>query len=258
MIPTNFESTKQIIRALVGRQLQQCEYRFCLYLIDQQFGYTEEKGVAGDSSSYGHIAKATGISPSSVKRAVKSLVERKIIIRELYATRYGNRYRFNAIDDWGSSNTDTGKGVYTHQAQAAPVDLPLPTVGPFPSTNPDTPVSSKTDTPPGISLNTGVVAELTPNSKASTVDNLSVENKSVNDSDASLTFFNNNDENDKNEGAEAIASYLRILKKSYPNLDVTKEFSLFREANPKIVDSKKIAQLFTEWCIGANEKKEDD
>ena len=99
-----------------------------------------------------------------------------------------------------------------------------------------------------------LVAVLTPNSKLSTVNNIS-----VNDSSASLTSFKNNkDKNDKDDDAKAIADYIELLSKSYPNLDVTKEFMKFNEAHPNVDNLNKIAQLFTEWCIDANERKDGE
>ncbi len=141
---TNFEKSKLITRALVGKRLSPSEWAFCIYLLDQQYGYKEDKGKDGDSSGYGRIANALHTSTASVKRAVKSLVSRRIIFREINATHFGNRYKFNEnTDDWASVNHDT-------------------------SIRNDTSTSSRTDT--------RVVSALTPNNRVSTLNNLSVNN----------------------------------------------------------------------------------
>jgi hypothetical protein len=95
---TNFEKTKLIIRALSRYKLTGCEYAVCLYLIDELYGYTGTKQV--ESSSYQHISTVIGFSPIRIKRSVKLLLLKNIIIKQPYATKYGNSYKFIHPDNW--------------------------------------------------------------------------------------------------------------------------------------------------------------
>ncbi|MBE3085655.1 MAG: hypothetical protein IMZ64_05495 [Bacteroidetes bacterium] len=84
-------------------------------MIDQQYGYTEEKGIDGDISGYGHIGKITGYKTNGIKKAVRLLLEKNIIEKEIFVNKYGNRYKFNPnVDEWITSiQTDTSTQIDT-------------------------------------------------------------------------------------------------------------------------------------------------
>ena len=94
---TNYEKTKLIIRALYGAKLTGCEASICFYLINELFGYKEKKT---DSSSYHHIAQAIHYSDRQVKYSIANLVNRRIVQRITYATKYGNSYAIYKPENW--------------------------------------------------------------------------------------------------------------------------------------------------------------
>ena len=119
MTATNFDTTKAIIRGLVRYKLTEVEYAFCLYLLDQQYGYGPEKGTKGDSSGYGHLSVKLFCTPSAVKKAVDRLLDMKIIIKEVRATRFGNRYKFNEnVELWRNRTKPTSKKKLTRRTDS--------------------------------------------------------------------------------------------------------------------------------------------
>lgn len=140
---TNFDRTKMLLRALSKMRLTGGQSAFTQYLLDQQYGYSADKGIDGDSSGYGHIGKNIDYNRRTVIRAVTGLCNRKIIVKELNATRYGNRYRFNEnTDEWIGSDTNVTSDIQ------------------------DTTTSDIQDT--------RVVTPMSPNSKVSTVNDTTV------------------------------------------------------------------------------------
>ena len=110
---TNFEKTKLVIRALSKRKLTGCEYAVCLYLLDELYGYKPKKV---DSASYSHIANVTGFQDRQVIRAIKSLLLKGIILKTLYATKFGNAYHFNKPDLWQQPMTLKSHQVMTQKS----------------------------------------------------------------------------------------------------------------------------------------------
>jgi hypothetical protein len=245
---SNFEKSKRIIKALVGQHLTAGEYSFCIYLIDQQYGYSSSKGLSGDSAGYGHISKITGFSADRIKTVVRLLTAKNIVLKENYATKYGNRYRFNEnYEEWHhdvARRTHKRKGVKKGSKTSATsiaedTGVVLPIIPPV-----------VLHTPPPV------VLPAIPNSKVSSVKNETVNDEAVDDKDAPPAFFRNN-RNNENTGVtdEQLAGYKDLLRKSYPNLDVTKEFQLFQDAYPNLKDNKQIALEFTVWLEDARNKE---
>jgi len=202
-LTTNYDKSKSIIRALVGKRLSSCEFAFCLYLIDQQYGYSADKGTDGDSSGYGHISKFINQNPRNIKRAVKSLVGKNIIIKELSATKYGNRYKFNEnLVQW------TGKVEKTSVNLTTGVNLDT-------SGENVTGGSGQNVTRDSGENVTGVVAKMSPNNKVSTVNDLSVNNQTVDDSTA-ITEFRNTPLKENKQGNEQ-GNATRDVRKAWGN-----------------------------------------
>ena len=88
----NYEYTKNVIRALINIRLTGCEAAICFYLLDELYGRTDGKKI--ESASYHHIAKCTNFEERQVRRAVKTLVQKQIVRKQVYATKFGNAYVF--------------------------------------------------------------------------------------------------------------------------------------------------------------------
>lgn len=246
---SNFEKSKLIIKALVGRHLTAGEYSFCIYLLDQQYGYSSSKGLNGDSAGYGHIGKITGFSADRVKTVVGLLTEKNIVLKEIYATKYGNRYKFNEnVKEWHNYvayGKRKRKGVKPDSKTSAT------------SIAEDTSVVLPIIPPVVLSTPPLVVLPVIPNSKVSSVKKETINDEAVDDKESLPAFFRNKNQN---EGTgipdNQLAAYKEILCKSFPSLDINKEFQLFEQAYPNLKDNKQIAEKFTAWLVDAqNEKK---
>ena len=94
---TNYENTKHIIKALLKQRLTGCEYAVCLYLLDELYGYMIKPQ---ESASYHHIAGIIGFEERQVRRSINILVKRQILVKKVYATKFGNGYNFNDPELW--------------------------------------------------------------------------------------------------------------------------------------------------------------